>query len=139
MADSQNTIEVKTGAGAVQVRKLALKDYAEFIRALRKLPGRLAELFKSGKDVSDMAVIFEELPEVLADGFPDLINLLAVVTDKDQAFFEGDDIDMADAIEIIQAALEVNDYERIVASIKKIMARRASEQTTAATAKSPAN
>ncbi len=130
---------VKTGAGDVVVNKLALKNYAEFIRALRKLPAGLAQLFKSGKDVSDMGVIFEELPEILADGFPDLINILVVVTDKDTDFFNGDDIDLADAVEIVQAALEINDYERVVASIKKIMARRASDQTTTTPAKPAAN
>jgi len=142
MADSQTqakTLTVKTGGGDVVVHKLALKNYAEFIRALRKLPGGFAQLFKSGKDVQDMAVIFEELPEIVADGFPDLINILVVVTDKDADFFNGDDIDLADAVDIVQAALEINDYERVVASVKKIMARRAGDQTTAAAPKPAAN
>lgn len=124
---TQNYKDIETGAGVVRVKKLALKDYAEFIRALRTLPAGLADLFKSGKDVQDMAVLFEELPEILANGFPDFINLLAVATDKDKEFFQGDNIDLADAIDIVQAALELNDYERIVSSIKKIMARRAGE------------
>lgn len=123
--------DVNTGAGVVRVKKLALKDYAEFIRALRKLPGGLAELFKSGKDVQDMAILFEELPEILADGFPDFINILAVATDKDAAFYDDPNVDLADALEIVQAALELNDYERIVGSIKKIMARSAGKKTPA--------
>jgi len=125
--------DIETGAGTVQVKKLALKDYAEFIRALRSLPGELAQLFKSGKDVQDMAVLFEELPEILANGFPDFINLLVVVTDKDQDFFNNPDFELADAIEVVQAALELNDYERIVASIKKIMGRRAAENSATTT------
>lgn len=127
--DNPTSKTIETGAGPVVVRKLALKDYADFIRALRKLPGGLAQLFKSGKDVQDMAVLFEELPEILADGFPDFIALVAVATDKDEAFFNDEKIDLADAIDIVQVALELNDYERIVSSIKKIMARRAGNQT----------
>lgn len=125
--------DLETGAGVVRVKKLALKDYADFIRALRSLPGELAQLFKSGKDVHDMAVLFEELPEMLANGFPDFINLLTVVTDKDQEFFDNPDVELADAIDIIQAALELNDYERIVTSIKKIMGRRAAEKQATTT------
>jgi hypothetical protein len=129
--DPKHFKDIETGAGVVRVKKLALKDYAEFIRTLRTLPAGLADLFKSGKDVQDMAVLFEELPEILANGFPDFINLLAVATDKDQAFFDNPDFDLADAIDVVQAALELNDYERIVASIKKIMGRRAAENQTA--------
>lgn len=130
--------DIETGAGVVRVKKLALKDYAEFIRALRSLPGGLADLFKSGKDVQDMSVLFEELPEILANGFPDFINLLSVVTDKDQEFFNQQELDLADAIEIVRAALELNDYEKIVASIKKIMGRRAAEKQATAPANADA-
>lgn len=133
MSESVTQQTIETGAGPVVVRKLTLKDYAEFIRSLRKLPGGLAQLFKSGKDVKDMAVIFEELPEILADGFPDFINLIAVATDKDVAFFDDPNFGIADAIDVVQVALELNDYERVIASIKKIMARRAGNQTEAAT------
>ncbi len=130
-----NSITVKSGAGDVVVKKLALKDYAEFIRALRSLPGGLAELFKSGKDVQDMAVLFEELPEILAESFPDFVNILAVATDKDAEFFNSDDFDLADGIDVVEAALRLNDYQRVVASVKKIMGRKAAENTQAETPK----
>lgn len=141
MSDSITEQTVETGAGPVVVRKLALKDYSEFIRSLRKLPGGLAQLFKSGKDVKDMAVIFEELPEILAEGFPDFINLIAVATDKPVEFFDDPNFGLADAIDVVQVALELNDYERVIASIKKIMARRASsnQTDTAVTPKPVAN
>lgn len=115
---------ISTGAGDVTVRKLALYDYAEFIRALRKLPGELADLFKSGKNIGDMAVLFEELPELVADSWDDFVAIIAVGTDKDAEFFKSPDLDGADALDIIDGLLELNDYQRIVNTVKKIMARR---------------
>lgn len=123
----EKTRTVQTGAGPVEVRKLALYDYAEFIRALRKLPGELAELFQSGKNVADMGVLFEELPEMIADSWDDFVAIIAVGTDKDAEFFKSPDIDAADALEIIDALMELNDYQRIVNTVKKIMARRQSQ------------
>jgi hypothetical protein len=131
----EKTRTVKTGAGDVVVRKLALYDYAEFIRALRKLPGELADLFKSGKNVGDMAVLFEEIPELIADSWDDFVAIIAVGTDKDAEFFKSPDLDGADALDIIDALMELNDYERIVNTVKKIMARRQSTPTSPATSK----
>ncbi len=127
----EKTRTVKTGAGDVTVRKLALYDYAEFIRALRKLPGELADLFKSGKDIGNMAVLFEELPEMVADSWDDFVAIIAVGTDKDAEFFKSPDVDANDALDIIDALLELNDYERTVRTIKKIMARRQAQPAAA--------
>lgn len=127
---------ISTGAGDVTVRKLALYDYAEFIRALRKLPGELADLFKSGKDIGNMAVLFEELPEMVADSWDDFVAIIAVGTDKDAEFFKSPDLDGADALDIIDGLLELNDYQRIVNTVKKIMARR--QATPAPTTAKPA-
>lgn len=120
---------IATGAGPVEVRKLALYDYAEFIRSLRKLPKGFAEFFQSGKDVKDMAVIFDELPILIADSWDDFVAVLAVGTDKDIEFFKSPDLDGADALDIIQALLELNDYQRIIATVKKIMARKPQTET----------
>lgn len=135
----EKTRTVKTGAGDVTVRKLALYDYAEFIRALRKLPGELADLFKSGKNVGDMAVLFEEIPELIADSWDDFVSIIAVGTDKDAEFFKSPDLDGADALEIIDALMELNDYDRIVKTVKKIMARRQSTPTSPTTASKSSN
>jgi hypothetical protein len=132
----EKTRTVTTGAGPVEVRKLALYDYAEFIRALRKLPGELADLFKSGKNVGDMAVLFEEIPELIADSWDDFVGIIAVGTDKDAEFFKSPDLDGADALDIIDALMELNDYDRIVKTVKKIMARRQSTPTSPAASKS---
>lgn len=116
---TNNTIKVETGAGPVLVKKLALYDYAEFFRALKKLP---AEIGKMGQIDKDNALAV--LPEVLAESYGDFIAVLAVVTDKDEEFFKSPDIDLADALEIVEAGLRLNDYNKIVSSVKKIMAQR---------------
>jgi len=114
----KNSINVETGAGPVEVRKLALYDYAEFFRALKKLP---AEIGKMGEIEKDK--VLSIMPEVIAESYGDFIAVLAVVTDKDEEFFKSPDVDLADALGIVDAALELNDYNKIVSSVKKIMAR----------------
>ncbi len=117
---------VQTGAGPVEVKKLALYDYSEFIRALQNLPGEIGELFNKGgdADVSNQQYILSILPEILSSSFDDFVRIVSVVTDKDVEFFKNPDLDFADTMEIIAAALELNDYNRIVQSVKKITALR---------------
>jgi len=112
------TKTVETGAGPVVVKKLALYDYSEFFRALKKLP---AEIGKFGD--MDKSKVLEVFPELIAESFGDFVGILAVVTDKDEKFFESREFDLADALEIVDVALELNDYAKIVNSVKKIMAR----------------
>jgi len=109
---------VETGAGPVVVKKLALYDYSEFFRAFKKLP---AEIGKFGD--MDKSKVLEVFPELIAESFGDFVGILAVVTDKDEKFFESREFDLADALEIVDVALELNDYAKIVNSVKKIMAR----------------
>ena len=127
----EKTRTVQTGAGPVEVRKLALYDYAELIRKLRKLPKELAFLFESDKDLKDMGVLFAELPELIAESWPDLIGVISTATDKDEEFFKSPDIDLADGVDVVDAIFELNDYQRVAGSIKKIMARRTSAPATA--------
>lgn len=133
----ENTVTIQTEQGDVVVKKLALAEYAELIRALRKLPGELAQLFQSGKDVSEMSVLFAELPEIVADSFPDFVAILAAGCDKDEEFINK--LDLADALEIIEAILTINNYQKIVATVKKIMARGQDQNKTAKPNAKPAS
>jgi len=114
----ETTKKVQTGAGEVTVKKLALYDYSEFFRALKKLP---AEVGKFGD--MDRDKILAIFPEILAESFGDFVGILAVVTDKDEKFFESPQFDLADALDIVDVALELNDYSKIVNTVKKIIAR----------------
>lgn len=129
------TIEVQTDAGPVVVRKLALNDYAELLRALKNLPKEFGKYIEgnSADDLKSNEKLFEILPTLIADAIPEFCAVLACVTDKDAAF-HGEHLDLADNIEVFAAALELNDYQKIGASIKKIMAPKSAptNQATAA-------
>lgn len=130
------TITVSTESGEVVVRKLALGDYAELLRALKKLPAELGK-FLDGRETGelqdmDLRSFLPHLPEIIADAVPEFAQVLAVPTDKDADFFlKGD---LPDAIDVFVAVLELNDYNRVVQSIKKLTARK--QVTPEATAKS---
>lgn len=122
MGDS-NTLTVKTKLGEVNVHEMPLRDYAELLRALERLPEIIGKFTKSDiKDLSE-AETFDMIRDVLTESWDDLINLIAVPTDKDGEFLGS--INGADAIDVIDAVLELNDIPRIIAAVKKIWARRA--------------
>lgn len=122
------SVKVQTAQGPVTVKKLALAEYAELIRALRNLPAEFANLFQSGKDISQQAVLFRELPNIIADSFPDFIAVISIGTDQEEETISK--LDLAEALEIVEAMLEVNNYQKIVATVKKIMARGAIQEQT---------
>lgn len=117
------TIEVKTSAGVVVVKKLAMKDYAELLRALKKLPTELGKFIEgtSKEDLAKNETMFSALPAIIADALPEFCAILAVASDKD-ADYHLNELDLADNIDVFAAALELNDYKRITAAVKKIMA-----------------
>lgn len=117
------TLEVQTSEGPVVVKKLAMQDYAELLRALKKLPGELGKLVGDNSDESlrDTAYLTEVLPPIIADAIPEFCAVLSVATDKDTNFHLTQ-LDLADNIDIFATALQLNDYQRIAAAVKKIMA-----------------
>ncbi len=121
---NSKTLTVKTENGDVIVRKLALGDYAQLLHALKKLPGELGGMIQSndGKSLQDLEHLFTVLPALIADSIPEFAQVLAVATDKDDKFFM--DGDLADAIDVFAAVLELNDYSRIMDSVKKIQDRK---------------
>lgn len=121
---NSKTLTVQTENGPVVVRKLALGDYAELLRALKKLPSELGKAVedKNDKDLTTNATLYAMMTDIIADSIPEFCDVLAVATDKDSKFFiEGD---LADALEVFAAVLELNDYSRIANTVKKLMARK---------------
>lgn len=132
------TIEVNTSAGPVIVKKLAMQDYAELLRSLKNLPAELGKFIEgtSKEDLQDSGTLLASLPTIIADALPEFCAVLAVTSDKD-AEFHLTQLDLADNIDVLAAALELNDYKRIAAAIKKIMAPT-STPTSQTEAKEPA-
>lgn len=129
MSDQKTTI-VATSLGDVTVKKLALGDYAVLLRALDHLPKDLAEIIKKDRKELTPDYILGILPGLIADNLAEFAGILASATDKDAAFVM--DLDLADIIEIFDAALQLNDFARIAATVKKISARKAPEPATEA-------
>lgn len=126
----ENTLIIETSIGPVTVRKLALNDYAELLKMLQELPKKFGAFIegKSTDDLKDNATIYAALPELLADSLPEFCRLIAFVSDKSAD--ELTLIDLADAVDLIAGILELNDYQRVVASIKKIAALTSSKSKT---------
>lgn len=106
------------------MRKLALGDYAALLRVLKKLPAEVGKFMAENSDenLQDQGVLFANLPAIVADSIPEFAEVLAVASDKDADFFlKGD---LADAIEVFAAVLQLNDYTRIATTIKKLTAQR---------------
>jgi hypothetical protein len=118
---------VNTDDGDVVVRRLPLRDYAELLRAFKKLPGNLGQ-FIDGTDAkvfkeSSTKDLIESMLPLFADAWGDLCAILAVPTDKDEEFIA--ELDGADAIEVLVAILELNNYKKIAAAVKKLLAMEA--------------
>lgn len=126
--EKQVSIQLISGeTDTVTVRKLALGDYAELLRAVKKLPKEITR-FIDDTDTKDLKGLdFKEfvpnLLPMLADGVDELCAVLAVPTDKDAAYFEKQ-VDLPDALDVLVAALELNDYKRVMAAVKKLTARK---------------
>lgn len=123
MGDSKTTT-VSTELGDVLVHKMPLTDYAELLRALDKLPQHIGKLVndKGGKSDVSREELIMMLPALAADSLEELAAVLSVPTDKDAAFVM--QLDAADVVDLLDAILEVNQFERIVAAVKKMLARR---------------
>lgn len=121
---NSKTITVKTEGGDVIVRKLALEDYAALLRALKKLPVEVGKFVEgnSTDQLKDTNFLLTQLPSIIADAIPEFAEVLAVASDKSKEFHLKE-LDLADNLEVFAAALELNDYRRIVDTVKKLTAR----------------
>lgn len=133
----KDTIEVQTEVlGVVKVRKLALKEYAGLLKVFTSLFPKFQALV--GDNAADMKNedFIALLPVLIDDAFPELMGLVAGVTDKSAD--EVEKLDLGELIDIVAAALELNNFERVVSSVKKIMAlRRASAPKNPVPVESP--
>lgn len=122
MGDS--TISVKTEFGEVKVHKMPLSDYAELLKAMDTIPQSFLKFIKTQDDSKLQEMENSEfitiLPAFLAESWGDLIKIVAVPTDKDAEFMAR--LDLADAVDVVGAILELNDIPRIIEAIKKMQA-----------------
>lgn len=120
MADTPNTATVTLSDGkTVELRLLPLKYYAELLKAIT---GSIKDMAANWDGVSNDQII-EQLPTFISEHLDEAATIVSVatrgeITKKDVLEVYG----LADAVEILTAALEVNEIDRIGGSIKKAMA-----------------
>lgn len=131
---AKKSITVSTQDGDVVVRRLALLDYAGLLRAFKMLPKELGKFLndwdtEEAKNRSNIDTAMLILP-LVADSWADFVAILAVPTDKDAEFIGA--LDGADALEILAAVLELNNYQRVVDTVKKLLPRKPEAQPPSA-------
>jgi len=132
------TITIETELGPVIVRKLALGDYAQLLRAFKKLPAELGKFVQgnSAADLKDLNFILTSVPELIAEALPEFADVVSIATDKDSEFVLK--LDLADAIDLLATVLELNNYSRVIESIKKLTARKTTAMEAEPTPTEPA-
>lgn len=116
------TATIETSNGPVVVHKLVISQYAELLGLFQGMPAIVSELGLSSKDDwTDSKAVGAKVPVLMMKALPEMAKLLAFPTDQEASFFM--DLDLADVLDITDGILSVNDFERIVASIKKISGR----------------
>lgn len=128
---NSKTQTVSTENGPVVVKKLALGDYANLLRALDKLPKHISDIAKRDKGDLTTDKIIGELPTIAADSLPELAGVIAAATDKEADFILA--LDLGDVADVMVAAFELNDYSKVTAAIKKIQALRKPKSPTPTT------
>ncbi len=121
------TLDVTTqDLGIVTVHKLALGDYAELLKSLKKLPAEIMKMVQGTEAGKLQKITLEQLidwvPQLMEMAPDEIMHIIALSTDKtDEEVSKS--LDLADAIEIFDAILQLNDYRRIATAVKKMQAR----------------
>lgn len=121
---------VETTIGPIEVRKLALNDYAELLKMLQELPKKFGAFIegKSAEELKDTNTIYSVLPDLIGDAIPEFSRIIAFVSNKSPE--EVQSLDLADAVDVVVAILELNDIQRVIESIKKISALTSGKSKT---------
>lgn len=112
---------VTLGSGEeVTVKKLPLRKYADIFTALQELPKKID---LENIDSQSNEEFFNKLPTIIANCLPEVAKVISVATDvpEDRVL---DELDLGEVVDLVVAILEVNNIEKVVASIKKLMARK---------------
>lgn len=125
---SMKTITVELSDKTLEVKQLPLRRYSELLKAVQGLPAKFGGIEKMSNDQ-----IFEQLPTLLATSLPDLIGLLTIATELKAEEIE--EMGLSDAIKVVVAVIEVNDYRGVFEQIKKVTARPMANQTLPTPAK----
>lgn len=100
----------------IEVKKLPLGRYSELIKCLKELPQKVGGLDKLSSDE-----IFQRLPAIIAEAWPEVVNMLSIATDVKAE--ELNQLGLDDAVTLVEAVFEVNNYQAVIEKVKKMLAR----------------
>ena len=110
------TVTIQLTEKTLEVKQLPLRKYAELLKAVQGLPKKFGGIDKMSNDQ-----LFEQIPTLLATSLPDLIGVLTIATELKAEEIE--EMGLNDAIKVVMAVIEVNDYKEVFEQIKKAMAQ----------------
>lgn len=99
----------------LEIRKLPLGKYAELIKSLKGLLKQVG-----GLDKLSTEQLFEVLPELIANNLPEFIKLFTIATDL--TYEEAEQLGLDEAVKIVVAIVEVNNYRAVYENLKKVFA-----------------
>lgn len=111
------SIEVKLENRTVVVKKLPLGKYAEVFETLQELPKEASDLAGISKDE-----LFTRLPQIVATFLPEVAKVLSVAAEV--KYEEIMEMGLDEAVDLLGAVIEVNNFAKVVDSAKKMMARQ---------------
>lgn len=110
------SINVKLDTKTVTIYKLPLGKYAELLKALKDMPEHL-----QGLDNLGSKNILEVLPVMLTQSFPDLLKVLSITTPLTPE--EITELGLDEVVKVVQAVIEVNNYQEVWTTVKKALAQ----------------
>lgn len=112
------TTTVKLEDRDLEIVRLPLRKYAELLATLKELPKLAESMAGKGNDQ-----LLQVLPELITQFYPDFINIFVIATNITKE--EAEELSLIDAVNIMIAVYEVNDYSAVYDSVKKVTARPA--------------
>lgn len=116
-------ITVKLDGREVIVKKLPIGKYAEVFTALQELPKKLGSI-----DSLSNEEFIARIPILIAEALPELTKVMSVATGVPEKQILTLGLD--EVTDLVAAILDVNNFEKVVANVKKIMARNPSAKAT---------
>lgn len=119
----KKTVKVKLDDGkTLEVSKLPLGKYAELLDAIEELPKSI-----SGLDSLDNDTILAQLPKLIAKSLPDFIKIIHIATGMSEE--EVEQLGLDEVIDILKAIAEVNNYSKVLDTVKKAWSQRVNQNT----------
>lgn len=110
------SINVELDTRTITIYKLPLGRYAELLKALKDMPEHL-----QGLDNLENKKMLDVLPTLLTQSFPDVLKILSITTPLTPD--EITELGLDEVVKVIQAVIEVNNYQEVWTTVKKALAQ----------------